>query len=65
MIALVFAIEIQQAITNRGQMEFADAVVGLYGYLAFFFVFVLICGLIILIKKLITLYKEYEKKGKH
>jgi len=28
MTVLVFAIEIQQAITNRGNMEFADAAVG-------------------------------------
>ena len=29
MVVLVFAIELQQAITNRGNMEFADAVAGL------------------------------------
>ena len=34
---LVFAIEIQQAITNRGNMEFADAVAALWGFLVFFF----------------------------
>lgn len=39
MIVFVFAIEIQQAITNRGNMEFADAVIGLWGFLVFFFVY--------------------------
>lgn len=37
MVVLVFAIEIQQAITNRGNMEFADAVFGLWGFIVFFF----------------------------
>ncbi|MFC3038750.1 hypothetical protein ACFOGI_00595 [Virgibacillus xinjiangensis] len=36
MVVLVFAIELQQAITNRGNMEFADAMAGLWGFLAFF-----------------------------
>lgn len=36
MVVLVFAIELQQGITNRGNMEFADAVVGLWGFLVFF-----------------------------
>ncbi|MGP7818214.1 hypothetical protein [Niallia sp. 01092] len=35
-LVLVFAIEIQQGITGRGNMEFADAVVGIYGFLMFF-----------------------------
>jgi zinc transporter ZupT len=39
MVVLVFAIEIQQAITNRGNMEFADAVMGLYGFLFFFLIY--------------------------
>lgn len=36
MVVLVFAIELQQALTNRGNMEFADAVMGLWGFLVFF-----------------------------
>lgn len=39
MVVLVFAIELQQAITNRGNMEFADAVIGLWGFLVFFMVY--------------------------
>lgn len=45
MVVLVFAIEIQQALTNRGQMEFADAVAGLWGFLVFFFVYAIIAFL--------------------
>ncbi|MEH7384322.1 hypothetical protein V7147_02740 [Bacillus sp. JJ1521] len=36
LLVIVFAIEIQQKITGRGNMEFADAVIGLYGFLTFF-----------------------------
>ncbi|WP_010650278.1 hypothetical protein [Oceanobacillus massiliensis] len=46
MIVLVFAIELQQAITNRGNMEFADAVMGLWGFLVMFFVYALIAAVI-------------------
>lgn len=42
MIVLVFAIELQQGITNRGNMEFADAMVGLWGFLVFFLVYAVI-----------------------
>lgn len=35
-LVLVFAIEIQQGITGRGNVEFADAVIGIYGFLMFF-----------------------------
>lgn len=43
---LVFAIEIQQAITNRGNMEFADAVAGLWGFLVLFFVYAVLALMI-------------------
>lgn len=39
MVVLVFAIEIQQALTSRGNMEFQDAAVGLWGFIVFFLVF--------------------------
>ncbi|MCM3567637.1 hypothetical protein [Neobacillus mesonae] len=51
MFVLVFAIEIQQALTNRGNMEFEDAVVGLLGFFGFFFVFVILFVIFIMIKK--------------
>lgn len=40
-LVLVFAIEIQQGITGRGNMEFQDAVVGIYGFLLFFAIYVI------------------------
>lgn len=46
MVVLVFAIEIQQAITNRGNMEFADAAMGLWGFIVFFFIYSIIAGII-------------------
>ncbi|HET7627851.1 MAG TPA: hypothetical protein VFK44_05615 [Bacillales bacterium] len=39
LLVIVFAIEIQQKITGRGHMEFDDAIVGLYGFFAFFAVY--------------------------
>nr|WP_186577684.1 hypothetical protein [Aquibacillus kalidii] len=52
MVVLVFAIEIQQAITNRGNMEFADAVVGLWGFIVFFLIYVAIALFIYVISYL-------------
>lgn len=46
MVVLVFAIEIQQAITNRGNMEFADAAMGLWGFLVFFFFYAVVVGIL-------------------
>ncbi|MEK4946942.1 hypothetical protein [Carnobacterium sp. FSL W8-0810] len=56
MTVLVFAIEIQQAITNRGNMEFADAAVGLWGFIVFFAVYVVVVGVIY------TIYSHIRKK---
>jgi hypothetical protein len=53
MLVLVFAIEIQQKITGRGQMEFDDAVVSLWGFILFFAVFLVIKGVYLLIKRFI------------
>jgi small-conductance mechanosensitive channel len=46
MVVIVFAIEIQQQLTGRGQMEFDDAVIGLWGFLLFFAAFLIIKGII-------------------
>jgi hypothetical protein len=51
MLVFVFAIEIQQKITGRGQMEFDDAVIGLWGFLLFFAAFLLLKGLFTVIRK--------------
>ena len=46
MVVIVFAIEIQQQLTGRGQMEFDDAVMGLWGFLLFFAAYLIIKGII-------------------
>jgi hypothetical protein len=51
MLVLVFAVEIEQKITGRGQMEFDDAVLGLWGFLLFFAAFLIVKGISILLKK--------------
>jgi len=61
MVIIVFAIEIQQKITERDNIEFADIAYGLYGFLYIFFIYLLIKFIIIAIKKI---YKKYSKHGK-
>ncbi len=51
-LVIVFAIEIQQKITGRGNMEFADAVVGLQGFVVFFLVYLAIRLLVMGVKRL-------------
>ena len=61
MIVLTFAIEIGQKITNTGNMEFADIMFGLVGFLAEFFIFSIFRGIYHLIKKyVIKKDEEYE-----
>lgn len=59
MIVIVFAIEIQQKLTNRGNMEFADIAYGLYGFIYVFVIYLLIKFIIILAK---NIYKKLRKK---
>jgi len=61
MVVIVFAIEIQQKLTDRGNIEFADIAYGLYGFLYIFAIYLLIKFIIIAIKKL---YKRYSKHSK-
>lgn len=60
MFVLVFAIEIQQALTSRGNMEFLDAIIGLWGFIVFFMVYIFIALLFILIRYFIR--KNTNKK---
>lgn len=46
LLVVVFAIEIQQKITGRGNMEFQDAVVGLQGFIVLFIVYLIGRGLV-------------------
>lgn len=59
MVVLVFAIELQQAITNRGNMEFADAVIGLWGFIVLFFIYAVLGLIVYVIKK-----KIFKRKDK-
>lgn len=57
MVVIVFLIEIQQKLTNRGNMEFADIVYGLYGFIYVFLIYLLINLIVLAIKKA---YKKYS-----
>jgi len=46
LIVIVFAIEIMQLYTKRGNMELADIVAGLWGFLAFYFVYIVLYNLV-------------------
>ena len=61
MIVLTFAIEIGQKITNTGNMEFADIMFGLVGFLAAFFIFSIFRFIYHLIKKYV-IKKDEEYK---
>lgn len=59
MVVIVFGIEIQQKLTNRGNMEFADIAYGMYGFLYVFTIYLAIKTIVILSKKL---FKRLEDK---
>ncbi|KAA6453802.1 hypothetical protein [Bacillus atrophaeus] len=48
---IVFAIELQQKVTGRGNMEFQDAAEGLKGFLIFFIILMILKGLLASVKK--------------
>jgi len=62
MFVLVFAIEIQQALTNRGNMEFIDAIIGLWGYIIFFLVYISLVLVGIGVKKIYDKVKMNQSK---
>ena len=62
-VVITFAIEIGQKITNTGNMEFADIMFGLVGFIAMFLVFLAVRGVYHLILKLIKYWRK-SKKGK-
>ncbi len=62
LIALTLAIEVGQKLTNTGKMEFDDIMFGVCGFIAISFVFLAICGIILLIRKLILLIIRQIKK---
>lgn len=60
LLVIVFAIEIQQKITGRGNMEFHDAVISLWGFILFFAGYLVIKGIFYFIKKIIHKYSKRE-----
>ena len=64
MTVLGFAIEIGQKITKTGNMEFADILYGIVGFVAMFLVFLVFRGIYHLIRKLIRYLANRQNKGK-
>ena len=65
-IVITFAIEIGQKVTNTGNMEFADIVFGVVGFIVMFFIFAVIReiykGIVSLIRDVTHRDKKYNRK---
>lgn len=59
-VVITFAIEIGQKITHTGQMEFADIMFGVVGFLAMFLVFAVLRGIWHGIRSLLERHKDEE-----
>lgn len=59
MVVFVFAIEIEQKITQRGNMEFKDIIAGLWGFIEFFAIYAAVRIILAIFKKLI--FKNTKK----
>ncbi|WP_461204285.1 hypothetical protein [Clostridium sp. DL1XJH146] len=64
LVVIVFAIEIEQKITGRGNMDFGDIVAGLWGFIYIFSIYVLIKVAIYLLKKLYKNIKDNKNQKK-
>ncbi|MCL6584927.1 MAG: hypothetical protein K6T72_00150 [Anoxybacillus sp.] len=62
LVVIVFAIEIEQKVTGRGQMEFTDAVIGLYGFVVFFTIYSVGRAIIKLLFSLLIKTKREENE---
>lgn len=62
MVVFVFAIEIQQKITKRGNMEFEDITAGLWGFIEFFAIYAALRLLIFAVSKFIESLKKENTK---
>ncbi|MBO8155893.1 MAG: hypothetical protein H0Z32_05485 [Bacillaceae bacterium] len=58
-LVFVFAVEIQQKVTGRGQMEFHDAVMGVAGFTAFFTTYIVLKLLFLWIRN------KYNKRRRY
>lgn len=64
LLVIVFAIEIGQKITNRGNMEFADIVAGIIGFMYLFAIYLVIKLLVYLVKSFFSREDRVENKSK-
>ena len=62
LVVITFAIEIGQKWTSTGNMEFADIMYGLVGFMVMFFAFCFVRGIYHGIQKLIRYYKEKDQR---
>lgn len=62
LVVITFAIEIGQKLTGTGNMEFADIMYGLVGFMAMFAAFCFVRGIYHGIQKLIRYYKEKDRR---
>ena len=62
LVVITFAIEIGQKWTGTGNMEFADIMYGLVGFMVMFFAFCFARGIYHGIQKLICYYKEKDQR---
>ena len=60
-IVITFGIEIGQKISHTGNMDFADIMYGVVGFLAMFFVFSVLRGIYHLILRIIRYFKDRNK----
>lgn len=60
-IVITFAIEIGQKVTNTGNMEFADIMMGVFGFIVMFFIFALIREVYKGIRRLIRGFREEKE----
>ncbi|MFC7394696.1 hypothetical protein ACFQRG_17370 [Scopulibacillus cellulosilyticus] len=65
LLVFVFAIEIEQKVTGRGVMDFGDAASGIYGFIAFFAVYLCLRLIGLFFKKLFFGRTNSDKKGMH
>lgn len=62
LVVIVFSIEIEQKITKRGNMEFADIVAGLWGFFAMMAAYILLKIIFYAIYKSTKKYKTHSQK---
>jgi len=67
LVVIVFAIEIQQKLTGRGNMEFLDAVIGLWGFLIFFGIYLVIRLIVYVVRRSLNHFngKKNDEKYKN